>query len=107
MLFSEYYGNYYACVAEILAEAVEGTLTKGRISEIAAKLEAVTGFGKIAVDSADYEDVAVFVTALCRAIAAGKNYLFRCAAALPKVLGGVSDRPLLQRERDLRSGERL
>ena len=37
MLFSEYYGLYYACVAEILAEAVEGTLTKERISEIASK----------------------------------------------------------------------
>ena len=72
-------------------------LRAGDADAIAAKLEAVTGFGKIAVDSADYEDVAVFVTALCRAIAAGKNYLFRCAAALPKVLGGVSDRPLLQR----------
>lgn len=37
MLFSEYYGAYFACVAEILSEAVEGTLTKGKISEIAAK----------------------------------------------------------------------
>ena len=42
MLFSEYYGEYYACVAEILAEAVEGTLTKEKISEIAAK----QGFGE-------------------------------------------------------------
>lgn len=37
MLFSEYYGAYFACVAEILSEAVEGTLTKVKISEIAAK----------------------------------------------------------------------
>ncbi len=37
MLFSEYYGAYFACVAEILSEAVEGTLTKEKISEIAAK----------------------------------------------------------------------
>ena len=42
MLFSEYYGEYYACVSEILSEAVEGTLTKERISEIAAK----QGFGE-------------------------------------------------------------
>ena len=72
-------------------------LRTGDTDGIAAKLEAVAGFGKIAVDSADYEDVAVFVTALCGALAAGKEYLFRCAAALPKVLGGVPDRPLLQR----------
>ena len=37
MLFSEFYGAYFACVAEILSEAVEGTLTKVKISEIAAK----------------------------------------------------------------------
>ena len=37
MLFSEYYGAYFACVAEILSEAVEGTLTKEKISEIAAQ----------------------------------------------------------------------
>ena len=42
MLFSEYYGEYYACVAEILSEAVEGTLTKERIGEIAQK----QGFGE-------------------------------------------------------------
>ena len=42
MLFSEYYGGYYACVAEILSEAVEGTLTKEKIHEIAAK----QGFGE-------------------------------------------------------------
>lgn len=42
MLFSEYYGAYYACVSEILSEAMEGTLTKERISEIASK----QGFGE-------------------------------------------------------------
>ena len=42
MLFSEYYGEYYACVSEILSEAVEGTLTRERISEIASK----QGFGE-------------------------------------------------------------
>ncbi len=42
MLFSEYYGEYYACVAEILSEAAEGTLTKERIGEIASK----QGFGE-------------------------------------------------------------
>ncbi len=83
-------------------------LRAGDVDGIAAKLKAVTGFRKITVDSADYEDVAVFTTALCEAIAAGKEFLFRCAAALPKVLGGVGDRPLLTREdlvdRDNRNG---
>ena len=42
MLFSEYYGEYYACVSEILSEAVEGSLTRERIGEIAVK----QGFGE-------------------------------------------------------------
>jgi uncharacterized protein YgbK (DUF1537 family) len=73
-------------------------LRAGDVTGIAGKLRAVTGFGKITVDSADYEDAAVFVTALCEAIAGGREFLFRCAAALPKVLGGVRSIPLLTRE---------
>lgn len=42
MLFCEYYGEYYACISEILSEAVEGTLTMERVSEIASK----QGFGE-------------------------------------------------------------
>lgn len=34
MLFSEYYGEYYACVSEILAEAAAGSLSRQRIMEI-------------------------------------------------------------------------
>ena len=56
-------------------------LRAGDVDGIAAKLKAVTGFRKITVDSADYEDVAVFTAALCEAITAGKEFLFRCAAA--------------------------
>ena len=73
-------------------------LRAGDVAGIAGKLRAVTGFDKITVDSADYEDAAVFVTALCEAIAGGGEFLFRCAAALPKVLGGVRSIPLLTRE---------
>ena len=72
-------------------------LRAGDVDGIAEKLTAVHDFGKITVDSADYDDAAVFVTALCRALDCGKEYLFRCAAALPKVLGGVKDQPLLTR----------
>ena len=37
MLFSEYYGQYYACVSEILTEAMEGTLTRERLNDLAAQ----------------------------------------------------------------------
>ena len=73
-------------------------LRAGNTDDIAARLEAVSGFGKITVNSADYEDVMVFTAALCKALSRGKEYLFRCAAAFPKVLGGVQDIPLLTRK---------
>ena len=73
-------------------------LRSGDSDRIAAKLASVKRFEKIVVDSIDYEDTAVFVTALCRALEDGKEFMFRCAAALPKVLGSVPDRPLLKRE---------
>ena len=72
-------------------------LRAGDTDALAEKLEQVSAFGKITVNSADYEDVAVFVTALCKALSHGREYLFRCAAALPKVLCGVQDIPLLTR----------
>ena len=34
MIFNEVYGSYYNVVAEVLAEAVNGTLTKEKLSEI-------------------------------------------------------------------------
>ena len=34
MLFSEYYGEYYACVSEIIEEAIRGTLTKESLNAI-------------------------------------------------------------------------
>ncbi len=71
-------------------------LRAGDAASVAKKLEAVTGFRKICADCADYGDLAVLVTALCMALNAGKRFLFRCAAALPKVLGGIEDRPLLE-----------
>jgi len=65
---------------------------------IEAKLAAVTGFNKVCVNAIDYCDIKVFATALYRAMAkTGKSFMFRTAAGLVKVMGGVSDRPLLTR----------
>ncbi|WP_343207860.1 four-carbon acid sugar kinase family protein [Anaerolentibacter hominis] len=58
----------------------------------------VTGFRKVIVNAIDYCDIKVFCTALYRAMAAGKRYLFRTAAAIVKVLGGITDKPLLTRQ---------
>ncbi len=73
-------------------------LRSGDVERIADKLEAVRNYNKIIVNSADYDDVSVFTAALCRALSHGKEYIFRCAAALPKVIGGIQDIPLLTRD---------
>ena len=58
----------------------------------------VTGFNKVIVNAVDYADVKVFCTALYRAMAKGKVFMFRTAAAIVKVMGAVTDQPLLTRE---------
>lgn len=65
---------------------------------IERKLCSLTGFGKLIVNAVCEADVKVFVTALFSALKKGKHYLYRSAAALPKVMGGVDSRPLLTRE---------
>ncbi len=68
------------------------------IDKIEAQLMAVRDFNKIVVNAVDYVDVKVFCVALYRAMAKGKVFMFRTAAAIVKVMGGVSDQPLLSRE---------
>ena len=68
------------------------------IDGITGQLMAVKDFNKIVVNAIDYCDIKVFCVALYRAIALGKNFMFRTAAGLVKVMGGISDRPLLTRK---------
>ena len=65
------------------------------IEGITAQLLNVKDFNKVVVNAADEIDVKIFTIALVRAINAGRNFMFRTAAAFPKVIGGVSDKPLL------------
>ncbi len=66
--------------------------------KIESQLMAVENFNKIAVNAIDYADIKVFCVALYRAMAKGKVFMFRTAAAIVKVMGGVSDMPLLSKE---------
>lgn len=68
------------------------------IDKVEAQLMAVKDFNKIIVNAIDYADVKVFCVALYRAMAKGKVFMFRTAAAIVKVMGGVTDQPLLTRE---------
>lgn len=68
-----------------------------RIGEITERLCCAQGFNKIVVNAVDYGDLEVFSVALLRAVAAGREYLLRSAAAIVRVLGGILERPLLGR----------
>ena len=48
--------------------------------KITQQLLSVKNFGKVIVNSADYQDVEVFAVAFLRALRAGKRFLFRSAA---------------------------
>ena len=63
--------------------------------KITEQLNTVKGFNKIVVNAVDYCDIKVFAVALYRSIRTGKMFMFRTAAGLVKVLGGISDIPLL------------
>jgi uncharacterized protein YgbK (DUF1537 family) len=68
------------------------------IEKITEQLLNVSNFNKVVVNAVDEVDVKIFTIALVKAINGGKNFLFRSAAALPKVIGGASDKLLLTRE---------
>ena len=81
------------------------TLRSLRYEEIEAALSSVTGFRKVLVDAVEDTDLKVFVTALIRAINRGKHFLFRTAASFVKILGGISDQPLLTGRQLIFSGK--
>ncbi|MCP1103700.1 uncharacterized protein YgbK (DUF1537 family) [Aequitasia blattaphilus] len=105
------FGYQGATMPEYVEEKTQGRFRKeevvcitledihdGNIDKIEGQLMAVSEFQKVVVNAVDYEDIKVFCVALYRAMAKGKTFLFRTAAAIVKVMGGISDQPLLTRE---------
>ena len=68
------------------------------LDKITEQLKSVNNFNKVVVNAIDYIDAKVFAIGLIRAINSGKEFMIRSAAAITKVLGGVSDKPLLTKE---------
>ncbi|WP_443599072.1 four-carbon acid sugar kinase family protein [Agathobacter sp.] len=68
------------------------------IDKITEQLTNVKDFNKVCVNAIDYCDVKAFCIAIYRAMAAGKSFMFRTAAGFVKVVGGVTDIPLLTRK---------
>jgi uncharacterized protein YgbK (DUF1537 family) len=74
-----------------------------RIVEI---LMEVRNFGKVILNALDYCDIKIFCAALFKVLDRGKRFIIRSGAAIPKILGGISDRPLLNRKDLIDSGNR-
>lgn len=72
------------------------------IEGITDQLLKAENFARIIVNAVGYDDLKVVCTAIYRAMASGKKYMFRTAAAIVKVIGGVTDKPLLTREELIR-----
>lgn len=66
-----------------------------RYGEICQLLMETADYGHLIVNAVSYEDLAVFAIAFYRAVAQGKKFMIRSSASLVKVLGCISDRPLL------------
>lgn len=82
-------------------QIVQVTLQELRSLDLAAveeKLLAIQGYHYIAADAVEEADVQALMVVLMRLQAKGRRYMIRSAAAVPKVLGNVADRPLLCRE---------
>lgn len=67
------------------------------IDKITDQLLNVKDFNKVCVNAIDYCDIKVFCIALYKAMSQGKSFMFRTAAGFVKVVGGISDIPLLTR----------
>lgn len=67
-------------------------------AEIAEKLMQVKNFGKVIVNAVCYEDLMAFAGGLELACQNGKKFIIQSAAAVPKVLGRISEQPLLKKK---------
>ena len=70
------------------------------------KLLSAEGFHYIVADALEETDVKAMAAILMRLARKGRHYMLRSAAAVPKVFGHVSDRPLLSREEMIDPGAR-
>ena len=68
------------------------------VQGIKEKLMSAQNMAKIIVNAVSYADLKVFCAALVLAMKEGRHYMARTAAAFTKVMGRISDQPLLGRE---------
>lgn len=86
-------GKYKA--ADVVSIALED-LRSFDVTKIKNQLMDLTAFHKVVVNAVEYIDIKVFTIALIEALLEGKNFLYRTAAAFPKVISGMGDQDLLE-----------
>jgi len=104
------FGYRHSFLPDYIEEKSEGTVSSGsvevvrleqlrrlRFDEIEARLLASERYTYVVSDALEKADVQALAILLHRLEKRGKRYLLRSAAAVPKVLGHVSDRALLGR----------
>ena len=105
------FGYRHSFLPDYIEEKSEGTIPSGsvevirleqlrrlRFDEIEARLLARGRYTYAVADALEEADVQALAVLLARLEKRGRRYLLRSAAAVPKVLGHVSDRALLGRE---------
>lgn len=76
------------------------------IEKITEQLMKMKDFNKVIVNAISDDDLKVFSIALIKAIESGKQFLFRTAASLTKVMGHISDQDLLTRDQMIQSNSK-
>jgi len=74
--------------------------------KITNKLMGVSDFNKIVVNAECYGDIEIFTACVIKAINEGKRFVFRTAASFTKVIGNVTDKPLLTKADLCNEGDR-
>ena len=82
---------------DVIAVSTEDIRRGGPVA-VAKLLGRARDFKKVVVNALSYDDIKLFVAGYIKAALAGKRFMFRSAAAIPKVLGGIPDMPLLGRD---------
>lgn len=108
----ETFGYHASNLCEYIEEKTGGKVRAGDVTCISleslramdfdgieAQLLAVHDYGHVIVNAVADCDVKVFAVALYRAMAKGRHFTIRSAAALVKAIGNISDQPLLTRKR--------
>lgn len=76
------------------------------IEKITEQLMEVKDFNKVIVNAISDDDLKVFSIALTKAIQNGKHFLYRTAASFTKVIGLISDKPLLTSDQMILGGNK-